>query len=290
MSDNGYFRAVRSRVAEEINKDPNALSLLYLIARRARWHDGPNLHNLKIGEALVGDYKKALGFTRKEYRCALDRLERQWLQITTRRTNHGTVARLTEISIFSLTSDQVTKKGPSKQPPVFIGEITDEQPSKGPSKGHPGAIQGPLTNNDIRKERKKDDELITLDTKVPSGAKNVLDELSGKLLEKVSLSSHPGIRKNLGARSAKRLEYDRWCASKGGKSTNKGYNTWLSKQRPEWRNKVKVDPDTDEHGYILKGKGTFFTKDEANALALKDPSLSWIPAIRRNGKVITPQK
>src|SRR5215475_9920398 len=68
MSDNGYFRAVRSRVTQEINKDPNALSLLYLIARRARWHDGPNLYNLAVGEALIGDYEEAGFKSRQEYR------------------------------------------------------------------------------------------------------------------------------------------------------------------------------------------------------------------------------
>jgi hypothetical protein len=152
----------RLLLLDDINKDHNALALLVLIARRARWHDGPNRHNLKIGEALVGDYK-AIKLTWKEYRGALDRLERKWFQITTRRTNRGTIARLTGAAIFDLGNESGTSraqigssKGQPKQPSSFIGETHPEQPTKGQPKGQPNgnqrAIKGQLTNKEIRKE------------------------------------------------------------------------------------------------------------------------------------------
>ena len=112
MNDNGFVRMRRSQVAEELNQDPNALALLVLIARRARWNDGPNQHNLKIGEAMVGDYKAA-GLNRQEYREALRRLEHQWEQITTHPTNRGTIVKLTESAIFDLSQ---THARPTRDP------------------------------------------------------------------------------------------------------------------------------------------------------------------------------
>jgi hypothetical protein len=131
MSDNGYFQAVRSRVAEEINKDPNALSLLYLIARRTRWHDGANRHNLKIGEAIVGDYKSC-GLTRRKYRDALDRLENVYRQITTVRTRRGTIASLTPEALFRL-----APSSPRPKPAIrFTNEKRRNTANRRPTDGH----------------------------------------------------------------------------------------------------------------------------------------------------------
>lgn len=130
MSDNGYFQAVRSRVAEEINKDPNALSLLYLIARRTRWHDGANRHNLKIGEAIVGDYKSC-GLTRRKYRDALDRLENVYRQITTVRTRRGTIASLTPEALFRLAPSSPRRHAVQNRPSDLPMKNEETRPTDG---------------------------------------------------------------------------------------------------------------------------------------------------------------
>ena len=125
----GFIRLGRSPVLNELMLDRKAWSLLSVIAERARFRDGPNLHNLKIGEALVGDYE-AMKLTHKEYRGALQRLEHKWQQITTRTTNRGTIAKLTESSVYQV-GQQSGENGAEKGQPNFIGE-TDE---KGQTKG-----------------------------------------------------------------------------------------------------------------------------------------------------------
>jgi hypothetical protein len=95
----GFIRLRRSALLEQLVLDWKAWWLLGIIAVRARFHDGANLHNLKIGEALVGDYRAAR-LTRQEYREALKRLQHKWFQITTRPTNHGTIAKADRIRRF----------------------------------------------------------------------------------------------------------------------------------------------------------------------------------------------
>ena len=143
----GFVRLKRSPILDDLQLDANAWKLLGIIARRARWNDGPNEHNLKIGEALVGDYKP-MKFTREEYRQALRRLETKWHQITTRGTSRGTIAKLIESAVFDLSQPPnkcvTTKTQPSKQPPVFTGETAKEQPSKPPANNHQTTNKQPL--------------------------------------------------------------------------------------------------------------------------------------------------
>jgi hypothetical protein len=78
-------------------------------------------------------------------------------------------------------------------------------------------------------------------------------------------------------------EYADWCRSQRGFPTAKGFETWLGKQKPEWRNKVKAV--SDENGYVLDSK--FFTAEEANrrAMSNSDLILKFRRAIRCNGKI-----
>ena len=135
----GFIRLRRSRILSDLMLDEKAWKLLGIIASRARWNDGPNEHNLKIGEALVGDYKP-MKFTREEYGQALRRLETKWHQITTHGTSRGTIATLIESAVFDLSQPPnkcvTSKTQPSKQPPVFTGETAKEQPSKPPANNH----------------------------------------------------------------------------------------------------------------------------------------------------------
>ena len=116
--------------------DANAWKLLSIIAERARWRDGPNQHDLNIGEALIGDYKD-MKFKRQPYRDALDRLRDKWHQVTTSATNRGTIVRLTESAVFDLSSPRQhhfdRMPTPSKEPSVIIGETSKKELSKKPT-------------------------------------------------------------------------------------------------------------------------------------------------------------
>src|SRR5262245_49738904 len=296
MSDNGYFRAVRSRVAEEINKDPNALSLLYLIARRARWHDGFNLYNLAVGEALIGDYEEAGFKSRQEYRSALARLKHKWHQIETRsfrggsrgNMRGGTIAKLINSDVFDLRpKEQPSRRSnlvqthSKEQPSNFIGEMSSEQTSKQPTSNHGATNEQPQTNNDRRKERKNDDDNKAWGNSLAEGQEKAFPKSSFKVLEEVSLSAR---QVECARDHVKWREYAQWCRSKSGTPTEKGFWTWHSKQRPEWKNKVKVP--SSELGYDLHGR--FLTNEEAIALGQKDPSIicKLRPAKRENGEII----
>ena len=78
-------------------------------------------------------------------------------------------------------------------------------------------------------------------------------------------------------------EYAARCRSQGGSPTAKGFDTWLRKQKPHWRNKVKAV--LEESGYVLDGR--FYTSEEANRRSASDFNLilKFRRAIRRDGKI-----
>jgi hypothetical protein len=84
-------------------------------------------------------------------------------------------------------------------------------------------------------------------------------------------------------------EFCTWCYrtpnNKGGrgKPTVQGFWTWLAKQRPYWRDKVK-EPD-QQPGYDLHGK--FYPAAKANLMLAENPKLvGFRPAVKlRDGTV-----
>lgn len=82
---------------------PNAYLLLTQIAMRAKWKDCP-ITGMNAGEALIGDWKKAGLTSPKSYEVAKKKLEK-WGLATFKGGNRGTVAALTNTSIFSLSTD-----------------------------------------------------------------------------------------------------------------------------------------------------------------------------------------
>lgn len=73
--NNGFIKFARDSAEADFLQEysPNAFLLLCLIARRARRFSGSS-DGLNIGEAHIGDYKKAGIETRKKYRVALSTL------------------------------------------------------------------------------------------------------------------------------------------------------------------------------------------------------------------------
>lgn len=97
----------------ELTKKPNALSLLALIAIRAKRTNGISVNGLEIGEALIGDYKNC-GLTEQKYRTAKKLLEKCRL-VNFKSTNKGTVAKLLDNSIFDINPEGVNEQTTNKQ-------------------------------------------------------------------------------------------------------------------------------------------------------------------------------
>ncbi|MEN6424333.1 MAG: hypothetical protein ABFE13_03150 [Phycisphaerales bacterium] len=97
---NGFIKLKRSAETLELLNDLCAFTLLTVIALRARRSDEFNIHNLKSGEALIGDYKR-YGLTRQQYRTAMKRLK-QWGFAAFKPTTRGTVATLLDQRIHDI--------------------------------------------------------------------------------------------------------------------------------------------------------------------------------------------
>jgi len=98
----------RSENTRELMKEPNAFTLLSHIALRAKRNGSLNIHNLQIGEALLGDYRN-YGMSEREYRTAKDKLQ-NWGIATFKGTNRGTVAKLTDSSIYDINIEDIDKQ------------------------------------------------------------------------------------------------------------------------------------------------------------------------------------
>lgn len=146
---NGNFVGLhRGEQADLLQRNhPAAFLLLCLIARRARYTEDPcQITGLRFGEAFIGDWKEAGLTSRKQYRCALDRLKA--LRLCDFRgaktgANKGTVATLLPQGIFS-----IDRTG---------GAITGAK--EGPRRGQQRAKEGPQTtkeprNHETTRERK----------------------------------------------------------------------------------------------------------------------------------------
>lgn len=134
---NGYVKLMRSDAAFQLlERDHNAFILLCIIALRARRVGGLDLLNLRLGEALIGDFQK-YGMTQGQYREAKARLERYGIA-TFRTTSRGTIAKLTDTSVFDSNIEPNNK--PNNEP------TTTEQ----------RANNEPTTTNKNEKKGKKD--------------------------------------------------------------------------------------------------------------------------------------
>ena len=115
----GFIKLNRSSETFELLSDPNAFILLTVIALRARRTDEFNIHNLKSGEALIGDYQRC-GLTRQQFRTAMKRLGK-WGLAAFKPTTNGTVARLLQQRIYDI--NPVPEQPTANQPP------TNDQPT-----------------------------------------------------------------------------------------------------------------------------------------------------------------
>jgi len=104
----GYVKLIRGDAISELVKYPNGLTLVTQIALRARRNGRLNVCGLKVGEALLGDYRN-YGMSEREYRTAKDKLQ-NWGIATFKGTNRGTVAKLTDSSIYDINIEDIDKQ------------------------------------------------------------------------------------------------------------------------------------------------------------------------------------
>jgi hypothetical protein len=147
MNEHGFIMFNRTDEAIELLRDPNAFALLALIARRARWRSLLSPDGLEFGEAMLGDCEN-FGMTRAVYRNRLKKLVK-CKQITIRKTNKGTIAKLTSSLVFDLNL-------PAHAPPENHQQDQQRTNAK-PLENHQKTNGKPLTNKD-NKERKRERE------------------------------------------------------------------------------------------------------------------------------------
>ena len=118
---------------ELLKANKNCLILAFVIAYRARYREGFSADGLGLGEALIGDYEN-YGMTRQEYRTALAQLCK-WNFVTTRPTNKGTIARLTDTRLFDPLNQAgnhpANQQATTSQPPANHQTTTNEEGKKG---------------------------------------------------------------------------------------------------------------------------------------------------------------
>lgn len=99
----GFIKLNRGSKTAELLKDSSAFILLGVIALRAKRTGDFNIHKLRVGEALVGDYAN-YGLTEQKYRAAKTKLE-HWGFASFRPTNRGTIATLLNSDIYDINAE-----------------------------------------------------------------------------------------------------------------------------------------------------------------------------------------
>ena len=95
-----FMKLMRSEALNNLISKPYALTLLTVIAMRAKRVDDDNSDELELGQAYIGDYKN-YGMTEATYRTAKEQLTKRGL-IATKATNKGTIATLTNTKVFDI--------------------------------------------------------------------------------------------------------------------------------------------------------------------------------------------
>ena len=101
---NGWIAMHRGELIDSLQEmHPNAFLLISQIARRAR-RESCLIRRLEKGEAQIGDFKKAGIDSEMKYRTAKKTLLALGL-ITCRVTNKGTIAKLSDTRVYSISKD-----------------------------------------------------------------------------------------------------------------------------------------------------------------------------------------
>ena len=124
--NNSWFKSIRSTDALELIKvSPQAFTLAYVIAYRARYTEGFNSDGLEQGEAMLGDHKN-YGMSARQYRTAKQQLAK-WRFATFKTTSRGTLGKLVDTRLFdplNIASDKLGDRQPTSS-----RQASDKQPT-----------------------------------------------------------------------------------------------------------------------------------------------------------------
>ena len=110
----GFIKLNRSNETLELLNDPNAFILLTVIALHPA-DEQLNVHNLRCGEALIGDRAKC-GLTQCQYRTAMKRLGR-WGFAAFKPTSCGTIAMLLDHRVYDINDSRGDKPMTNERQP-----------------------------------------------------------------------------------------------------------------------------------------------------------------------------
>lgn len=162
LSKPPFIKWQRTKEVAELMKKPDCFMLLAQIAYRAKRTSDFNTNNLKIGEALIGDFKE-IGLTEQRYRSAKSNVQ-TWGLATFKGTNKGTVAKLVDTRIYDINEEN--NNGQNNR------TITSQQRTN----------NEPITTNKNEKNEKNE--------------KNVIKEAQEKMLtdEKIKLTERSKVK------------------------------------------------------------------------------------------------
>jgi hypothetical protein len=110
---------------ELLTNAPNAFTLLYQIAIRAKRTTGLSVNGLAIGQAVIGDYK-TINLTEQKYRTAKSQLEK-WGFATFEATNKGTVANLINSRVFDINEEDRQRPSNGQTTTKTTGKATNKK-------------------------------------------------------------------------------------------------------------------------------------------------------------------
>lgn len=119
----GFIKLMRSAATRELLRDSKAFGLLTQIALRAKRTDDFNIHDLKPGQALIGDHDNC-GLSAREYRSAKDRLRRYGLA-RFHGTSRGTIATLANTMVYDI--NEAGSRQNNDEQPTSSRQTADER-------------------------------------------------------------------------------------------------------------------------------------------------------------------
>lgn len=241
----GFVKLMRTPDVQELIKYPYAFTLLALIALRARRRDC-RITGLRAGEAMLGDYK-SVGLTEQKYRTALKRLRKSGI-ILTKATNKGTIARIMDVSIWDINSEdryEYPVTGDQSSECVTTG-LTDELETLGEAGSGLAEDDAEFVTERITDKQRADNGPITTNKKdknkrkresSPQAALGDDDDFS--FIDKVEYEIMTQGYDHDAARAW-------WRASKGGKLAKNGglLKNWKMALRVYCENWEPREPDT----------------------------------------------
>lgn len=150
MHEKGFIQLIRESKEFDmlILRRPTAFVLLTLIAKRAKRTNDHPYPELEMGEALIGDYE-IYGATERTYRTDKQYLKK--LKFSTfRTTNRGTIAKLTNSSVFDINIGDEGRANRQRERQISDDQATTNNNVK---KGNNTFLENEHNSTPVQKEK-----------------------------------------------------------------------------------------------------------------------------------------